>query len=101
MSFEHCLVCTFLHGNVLNGKTITDPYGLMVVPKWMQLLETSDRLLLVSLNCSFVVMGFFVEQVIVAASERCLDVIPLEPPILDKLIQAKLAKGKEQNPAAL
>lgn len=37
------------------------------------------------------------EQVIVAASERCLDVTPLEPPILDKLIQAKLAKSKEHN----
>ena len=37
-------------------------------------------------------------QVIVAASERCLDSIPLEPPILDKLIQAKLAKAKDQNP---
>lgn len=36
-------------------------------------------------------------QVIVAAAERCLDPIPLEPPILDKLIQAKLAKTREQN----
>ncbi|KAJ0051669.1 hypothetical protein Pint_00870 [Pistacia integerrima] len=39
--------------------------------------------------------------VIVAASERCLDPIPLEPPILDKLIQAKLAKTKEKNPISL
>jgi hypothetical protein len=36
-------------------------------------------------------------QVIVATAERCLDPIPLEPPILDKLVQAKLAKTKEQN----
>ncbi|KAG2546034.1 hypothetical protein PVAP13_9KG030553 [Panicum virgatum] len=37
-------------------------------------------------------------QVNNAAHERCLDPIPLEPPILDKLINAKLAKIKEQNP---
>jgi hypothetical protein len=43
-------------------------------------------------------IDFFMEQVIVGASERCLDPIPLEPPILDKLIQAKLAKEKEQTP---
>lgn len=36
-------------------------------------------------------------QVSVAAAERSLDPIPLEHPILDKLIQAKLAKTKEQN----
>ncbi|KAK4749015.1 hypothetical protein SAY87_026464 [Trapa incisa] len=38
-------------------------------------------------------VDFLLDEVIVAASERCLDPIPLEPPILDKLIQAKLAKG--------
>lgn len=43
-------------------------------------------------------IDFLLDEVIVAASERCLDPIPLEPPILDKLIQAKLAKWKEQNP---
>ncbi|CAN8248095.1 unnamed protein product [Cochlearia groenlandica] len=42
-------------------------------------------------------VDFLLDEVIVAASERCLDVIPLEPPILDKLIQAKLAKSKDQN----
>ncbi|CAL9232795.1 unnamed protein product [Arabidopsis halleri] len=42
-------------------------------------------------------IDFLLDEVIVAASERCLDVIPLEPPILDKLIQAKLAKSKEHN----
>lgn len=36
-------------------------------------------------------------QVIVAASERCLDPVPLEPPILDKLTQAKLAKARDLN----
>lgn len=40
------------------------------------------------------------EQVTVGASERCLDPTPLEPPILDKLIQAKLAKKREQNAIA-
>ncbi|GLU17151.1 hypothetical protein SLE2022_335450 [Rubroshorea leprosula] len=39
-------------------------------------------------------IDFLLDEVIVAASERCLDPIPLEPPILDKLIQAKLAKSK-------
>ncbi|KAL5561010.1 hypothetical protein UlMin_030757 [Ulmus minor] len=43
-------------------------------------------------------IDFLLDEVIVAASERCLDPIPLEPPILDKLIQAKLAKTREQNP---
>ncbi|XP_024019323.1 vacuolar protein sorting-associated protein 51 homolog [Morus notabilis] len=42
-------------------------------------------------------IDFLLDEVIVAASERCLDPIPLEPPILDKLIQAKLAKTNEQN----
>ncbi|CDY22022.1 BnaA09g00510D [Brassica napus] len=42
-------------------------------------------------------IDFLLDEVIVAASERCLDVTPLEPPILDKLIQAKLAKSKEHN----
>ncbi|TKY61719.1 Vacuolar protein sorting-associated protein 51-like [Spatholobus suberectus] len=42
-------------------------------------------------------MDFLLDEVIVAAVERCLDPIPLEPPILDKLIQAKLAKHKEHD----
>ncbi|GAV83612.1 Vps51 domain-containing protein [Cephalotus follicularis] len=45
-------------------------------------------------------IDFLLDEVIVAASDRCLDPIPLEPPILDKLIQAKLAKAKEQNPVS-
>ncbi|XP_022929381.1 vacuolar protein sorting-associated protein 51 homolog isoform X1 [Cucurbita moschata] len=45
-------------------------------------------------------IDFLLDEVIVAASERCLDTIPLEPPILDKLIQAKLAKAKDQNPTS-
>ncbi|XP_021904435.1 vacuolar protein sorting-associated protein 51 homolog [Carica papaya] len=40
-------------------------------------------------------IDFLLDEVIVAASERCLDPVPLEPPILDKLIQAKLAKSRE------
>nr|KYP47571.1 Protein fat-free isogeny [Cajanus cajan] len=42
------------------------------------------------------VTDFLLDEVIVAAVERCLDPIPLEPPILDKLIHAKMAKHKEQ-----
>ncbi|XP_012569964.1 vacuolar protein sorting-associated protein 51 homolog [Cicer arietinum] len=45
-------------------------------------------------------VDFLLDEVIVATAERCLDPIPLEPPILDKLIQAKLAKTKEQNTTA-
>ncbi|KAG5567832.1 hypothetical protein RHGRI_003119 [Rhododendron griersonianum] len=45
-------------------------------------------------------IDFLLDEVIVAAAERCLDPIPLEPPILDKLIQAKLAKKSEQSPAS-
>ncbi|KAK2649658.1 hypothetical protein Ddye_017147 [Dipteronia dyeriana] len=43
-------------------------------------------------------IDFLLDEVIVAASERCLDPNPLEPPILDKLIQAKLAKTNERSP---
>ncbi|PNY04050.1 vacuolar sorting-associated protein 51 [Trifolium pratense] len=42
-------------------------------------------------------VDFLLDEVIVATAERCLDPIPLEPPILDKLVQVKLAKTKEQN----
>ncbi|KAK4351725.1 hypothetical protein RND71_031038 [Anisodus tanguticus] len=37
-------------------------------------------------------VDFLLDEVIVAAAERCLDPIPLEPSILDRLTQAKLAK---------
>ncbi|KAL6978277.1 hypothetical protein U1Q18_019946 [Sarracenia purpurea var. burkii] len=46
------------------------------------------------------VIDFLLDEVIVAAAERCLDPIPLEPPILDKLIQAKLAKTLEHGAAS-
>ncbi|GMI66635.1 modified transport to the vacuole 16, UNHINGED, vacuolar protein sorting 51 [Hibiscus trionum] len=42
-------------------------------------------------------IDFLLDEVIVAASERCLDPVPLEPPILDKLVQVKLAKSKERS----
>ncbi|KAK7344381.1 hypothetical protein VNO77_13908 [Canavalia gladiata] len=42
-------------------------------------------------------IDFLLDEVIVATAERSLDPIPLEPPILDRLIQAKLAKTKEQS----
>jgi len=45
-------------------------------------------------------IDFLLDEVIVAAAERCLDPIPLEPPILDRLIQVKLAKNSEQSPAS-
>ncbi|VFQ80274.1 unnamed protein product [Cuscuta campestris] len=37
-------------------------------------------------------VDFLLDEVIVAAAERCLDPIPLEPAILDKLVQTKLSK---------
>ncbi|CAN6469088.1 unnamed protein product [Victoria cruziana] len=37
-------------------------------------------------------IDFLLDEVCVAAAERCLDPIPLEPAILEKLIQAKLSK---------
>ncbi|XP_031109419.1 vacuolar protein sorting-associated protein 51 homolog isoform X2 [Ipomoea triloba] len=37
-------------------------------------------------------VDFLLDEVIVAAAERCLDPVPLEPAILDKLVQVKLAK---------
>ncbi|KAK7356331.1 hypothetical protein VNO80_15600 [Phaseolus coccineus] len=42
-------------------------------------------------------IDFLLDEVIVATAERCLDPVPLEPPILDKLIRAKLAKTEEQD----
>ncbi|KAJ0980593.1 hypothetical protein J5N97_008848 [Dioscorea zingiberensis] len=45
-------------------------------------------------------IDFLLKEINNAAHERCLDPIPLEPPIVDKLIQAKLAKGKDQNPSS-
>lgn len=41
------------------------------------------------------VIDFLLDEVCVAAAERCLDPIPLEPAILDKLIHAKIAKNSE------
>ncbi|CAA7398379.1 unnamed protein product [Spirodela intermedia] len=43
------------------------------------------------------VIDFLLKEVTNAAHERCLDPIPLEAPIIDKLIQAKLVKNKEPN----
>ncbi|CDP17074.1 unnamed protein product [Coffea canephora] len=40
---------------------------------------------------------FLLDEVVVAAAERCLDPVPLDQPILDKLIQVKVAKSSEQN----
>ncbi|CAI0402972.1 unnamed protein product [Linum tenue] len=45
-------------------------------------------------------IDFLLDEVIVGASDRCLDPTPLEPPILDKLIQAKTAETREQNSSA-
>ncbi|XP_052289068.1 vacuolar protein sorting-associated protein 51 homolog isoform X2 [Citrus sinensis] len=42
-------------------------------------------------------IDFLLDEVSVAAAERCLDPIPLEQPILDKLIQAKLTKSLSQS----
>ncbi|PIM98288.1 hypothetical protein CDL12_29236 [Handroanthus impetiginosus] len=45
-------------------------------------------------------VDFLLDEVIVATAERCLDPIPLEPPILDRLVQAKLAKTSAQSPVS-
>ncbi|KAJ8440845.1 hypothetical protein Cgig2_000733 [Carnegiea gigantea] len=44
-------------------------------------------------------VDFLLDEVIVATAERCLDPVPLEPPVLDRLIQAKLEKPKDQPPS--
>lgn len=41
-------------------------------------------------------VDFLLDEVIVSSAERCLDAIPLEPPVMDRLVQAKLAKTSEQ-----
>ncbi|KAK9055862.1 hypothetical protein SSX86_026949 [Deinandra increscens subsp. villosa] len=43
---------------------------------------------------------FLLDEVIVAAAERCVDPSPLEPAILDRLVQAKLAKTMDHEPVA-
>ncbi|KAK6120129.1 hypothetical protein DH2020_046131 [Rehmannia glutinosa] len=45
-------------------------------------------------------VDFLLDEVIVSTAERCLDPIPLEPPVLDRLVQAKLAKTSEQSPTS-
>ncbi|XP_070012850.1 vacuolar protein sorting-associated protein 51 homolog isoform X3 [Nicotiana sylvestris] len=45
-------------------------------------------------------VDFLLDEVIVAAAERCLDPIPLQPAILDRLTQAKLSKNSEQSPTS-
>ncbi|KAG8370607.1 hypothetical protein BUALT_Bualt13G0001000 [Buddleja alternifolia] len=45
-------------------------------------------------------VDFLLDEVIVSTAERCLDPIPLEPAILDRLVQAKLAKTSDQNPVS-
>lgn len=42
-------------------------------------------------------IDFLLKEVNTAAHERCLDPVLLEPAIVDRLIQAKLAKKKEQS----
>ncbi|KAI3960190.1 hypothetical protein MKW98_016914 [Papaver atlanticum] len=42
-------------------------------------------------------IDFLLDEVTVAAAERCLDSTPLEPAILDRLIQAKLTRSRDQN----
>lgn len=43
---------------------------------------------------------FLLDEVIVASAERCLDPCPLEPAILDRLVQAKLARTMDQETVA-
>ncbi|KAK1420453.1 hypothetical protein QVD17_22066 [Tagetes erecta] len=43
---------------------------------------------------------FLLDEVIVSAAERCVDPSPLEPAILDRLVQAKLSKTMDQGPVA-
>ncbi|KAJ9547597.1 hypothetical protein OSB04_020140 [Centaurea solstitialis] len=43
---------------------------------------------------------FLLDEVIVAAAERCLDPSPLEPAILDRLVHAKLARTTDQEHVA-
>ncbi|KAL6499468.1 hypothetical protein OROGR_027378 [Orobanche gracilis] len=43
-------------------------------------------------------VDFLLDEVIVSSAERCLDPIPLEPPVLERLLQAKLAKTSEKSP---
>ncbi|KAL2485735.1 Vps51/Vps67 family (components of vesicular transport) protein [Abeliophyllum distichum] len=40
-------------------------------------------------------VDFLLDEVIEATTERCLDPVPLEPPILDRLVNAKLTKTSE------
>ncbi|XP_048441845.1 vacuolar protein sorting-associated protein 51 homolog [Pyrus x bretschneideri] len=67
--------------------------GFLQIQLDIQFLKSPSPL---SINNRFGLVS--VEQVIVAAAERCLDPIPLEPAILDKLTQLKLAKTREQKP---
>lgn len=61
------------------------------------LKEVQSPFFLVTIIISMLTKFCAYPQVNNAAHERCLDPIPLEPPIIDKLIQAKLTKNKEPN----
>lgn len=41
-------------------------------------------------------VDFLLDEVIVAAVDRCMDPTPLEPAVLDRLVQVKLEKPKQQ-----
>ncbi|KAL3649135.1 Vacuolar protein sorting-associated protein 51 [Castilleja foliolosa] len=43
-------------------------------------------------------VDFLLDEVIVSSAERCLDPNPLEPAVLDRLVQAKLAKTSDNSP---
>ncbi|KAL3616168.1 Vacuolar protein sorting-associated protein 51 [Castilleja foliolosa] len=45
-------------------------------------------------------VDFLLDEVIVSSAERCLDPNPLEPAVLDRLVQAKLAKKSDQSPVS-
>ncbi|CAI9778377.1 unnamed protein product [Fraxinus pennsylvanica] len=40
-------------------------------------------------------IDFLLDEVIDATTERCLDPVPLKPPILDRLVKAKLTKTSQ------
>ncbi|GAA0169384.1 hypothetical protein LIER_23886 [Lithospermum erythrorhizon] len=66
-----------------------------------QQIQLDTRFLSTTLNDTAEEEGtidLLLDEVVVAAAERCLDPIPLENAILDKLINAKLAKNSPRSP---
>ncbi|CAA2969321.1 Hypothetical predicted protein [Olea europaea subsp. europaea] len=65
-------------------------------PNWVKFLKSTLK----DITEDEAAIDFLLDEVIDATTERCLDSVPLEPLILDRLVKAKLAKTLQHSPAS-